>query len=120
MNNWRSWFAGVVIAAGLVGAVLHWGELRNFAALLQRAQPGWLILALALQLSTYASVASGWREVLLRAEGKRYAMRPLLRIALSKLFADQALRRPGWAATCCWSTSWWLWAPGAAPPLPPC
>jgi len=95
MNNWRSWFAGAVIAAALVGAVLHWGELRNFAGLLQRAEPGWLILALALQLSTYASVASGWREVLLRAEGKRYAMRPLLRIALSKLFADQAVPAAG-------------------------
>ena len=95
MRNWRSWFAGAIIAAALVGAVLHWGELRNFAALLERAEPGWLILAIALQLSTYASVASGWREVLLRAEGKRYAMRPLLRIALSKLFADQALPAAG-------------------------
>jgi len=95
MKNWRNWFVGAIIAAALVGAVLHWGELRNFAGLLQRAEPGWLILAIALQLSTYVSVASGWQAVMLRAEGKRYPMRPLVRIALSKLFADQALPTAG-------------------------
>jgi uncharacterized protein (TIRG00374 family) len=95
MKNWRRWFVGVIIAAALVGAVLHWGELRNFAELLRRAEPRWLIVAVALQLVTYASVALGWRAVLLRAEGKLYALRPLFRIALSKLFADQALPTAG-------------------------
>lgn len=95
MKNWRRWFVGVIIAAALVGAVLHWGELRNFAELLRRAEPRWLIVAVALQLVTYASVALGWRAVLLRAEGKLYALRPLFRIALSKLFADQALPTVG-------------------------
>jgi uncharacterized protein (TIRG00374 family) len=95
MNSWRRWFAGVIIAAALVGAVLHWGELRNFAELLRRAEPRWLVVAVALQLATYASVAFGWRAVLLRAEGKLYALRPLFRIALCKLFADQALPTAG-------------------------
>lgn len=84
-----------MIAAALVGAVLHWGELENFADLARRARPGWLLLALVLQLSTYMSVALGWRVVLARAEGRGYRLPALLRIALSKLFADQALPTAG-------------------------
>lgn len=93
--GWRGWFVGAMIAAALVGAVLHWGELENFAGLVRRARPGWLLLALGLQLSTYAAVALGWRLVLERAEGRRPPMAALLRIALSKLFADQALPTAG-------------------------
>ena len=39
MAGWRTWFVGALIAAALVGAVLHLGELRNFAELLRKAQP---------------------------------------------------------------------------------
>ena len=95
MTGWRGWFTGIVIAAALLGAVLHWGELANFMVLIRRAEPGWLIAAVLLQLSTYAAVALGWRLVIIRAEGRRYGMMPLIRIALSKLFADQALPTAG-------------------------
>lgn len=95
MTSWRGWFTGLIIAAALVGAVLHWGELANFVTLVRRAEPGWLIAALLLQFSTYAAVATGWRLVIIRSEGKRYRMMPLIRIALSKLFADQALPTAG-------------------------
>jgi uncharacterized protein (TIRG00374 family) len=95
MTGWRGWFTGLVIAAALIGAVLHWGELANFMALVRRAEPAWLIAAVLLQFSTYAAVALGWRLVIIRAEGRRYSMMPLIRIALSKLFADQALPTAG-------------------------
>lgn len=95
MSGWRGWFTGLIIAAALAGAVLHWGEFANFMVLIRRAQPGWLIIAVLLQLSTYASVALGWRLVIIRLEGKRFGMMPLVRIALSKLFADQALPTAG-------------------------
>jgi len=95
MAGWRNWFVGALIAAALVGAVLHLGELRNFAELLRKAQPLWLLIALLLQASTYLSLALGWRTVLRKAERRRYGMAPLVRIALSKLFADQALPTAG-------------------------
>ena len=95
MAGWRGWFIGLIIVAALVGAVLHWSELANFVALVRKAEPRWLIAAVLLQLSTYASVALGWRLVIIRAEGRRYRMMPLIRIALSKLFTDQALPTAG-------------------------
>lgn len=95
MAGWRNWFFGLLIAAALIGVVLHFGEFRNFAALAERSQPGWLLAALALQLSTYVSLALAWRAVLLRSEGRRARLLPLVRIALCKLFADQALPTAG-------------------------
>lgn len=93
-GRWRQWFFGLVCAAALLGAMLHWGEMERFAALVARARPGWLGLAVLLQLSTYASVAAGWSAVLRRA-GTPRPLRRLIRIAVTKLFADQALPSAG-------------------------
>ena len=92
--RWRSWFLAALIAAGLCAAVVHWGEVRRFAALLREAEPGWIACALVLQLSTYASVARGWSAVLRRG-GTARPIKPLMRIALTKLFADQVLPSAG-------------------------
>lgn len=91
---WRSWLFGAVLTAALVGAALHWGEVRDFADLVARARPGWLGLAVLCQLSTYAAVAGGWAQVLNRAGTPRGLM-ALMRIAVTKLFADQALPSAG-------------------------
>ena len=93
-GGWRSWFFGIVIVAALVGAVLHFGEIQNFAHLVTRAQPLWLALALLLQISTYVSVAAGWSAVLAAAGTPRPLPR-LARIAVGKLFADQAVPSAG-------------------------
>jgi uncharacterized membrane protein YbhN (UPF0104 family) len=93
-GRWRSWFFGLILIAALIGAVLHWGEIRQFALLIKRARPAWLALAVALQLSTYASVAAGWAAVLRRA-GTPMPLPKLIRIAVTKLFADQALPSAG-------------------------
>lgn len=92
--TWRSWFLGAIMIAGLAAIVLHFGEVRNFALLVLRAEPLWLLLAVLLQLSTYASVASGWSLVLSRA-GTPRPLRKLIPIAVTKLFADQAVPAAG-------------------------
>jgi uncharacterized membrane protein YbhN (UPF0104 family) len=92
--RWRSWFFGLIFAAALIGTVAHWGEVEAFARLVRQAQPGWLLVAIALQLSTYASVAKSWSQVLDRAGTPRNLSR-LMRIAVAKLFADQALPSAG-------------------------
>lgn len=71
MPGWRHWFFGFLLAAGLIGAVLHFGELEKFAQLLDQVQPGCLIVALLLQLWTYASLALAWRTVLEKSESRR-------------------------------------------------
>lgn len=88
------WLFGLLAVAALAAAVLHFGDLRIFLQLARRAQPSWLLAALALQCATYASVATGWRAVLHRADSPQ-PLRALLPIALSKLFADQVLPTAG-------------------------
>lgn len=95
MTSWRQGFFGILLIAALVGAVLHFGELRNFAVLLKRVQPGWLLIAVVLQLSTYLSLALGWQFILKQAEPRQFRLPSLVRIALCKLFADQAVPAAG-------------------------
>ncbi|MCW6530183.1 flippase-like domain-containing protein [Sphingomonas sp. MMSM20] len=93
-GNWRGWLFGLVVIAALVTAIAHWGEIAAFARLLREAQPIWLCLAIILQLSTYVSVAISWREIL-REAGAPRRLTLLVRIAITKLFADQALPGAG-------------------------
>ncbi len=94
-GSWRRWLAGVLIGAALVGLALRMGDLQTYVSLLRRARPAWLVLAILLQLSTYVFLAMGWRAVLRKGEGGTFPIRQLLRIALGKLFADQALPTAG-------------------------
>lgn len=93
-GRWRSWFFGLVAVAALAGAVAHWGDIEAFAQLVRRAEPAWLGLAIAFQCGTYASLAMGWRQILRRAGTPRSIWR-LMRIVVTKLFADQALPSAG-------------------------
>lgn len=88
------WLFALLIIAGLCAVVLNFAEVRNFVQLAYKARPGWLIAALLLQLSTYASVAASWALVL-RAVGTPRPIRMLLPLSLSKLFADQAVPTAG-------------------------
>lgn len=72
-----------------------WPSAADGPVRLRQSQPGFLIVAVVLQLMTYVSLALGWREVLRRGDGRRFRVLPLLRIALTKLFADQALPTAG-------------------------
>ncbi|AHE52125.1 lysylphosphatidylglycerol synthase transmembrane domain-containing protein [Sphingomonas sanxanigenens] len=90
----RRWFPAILLAGAVLAAVLHFGEIEQFAELIESARPGWLVLAICLQLATYASVASGWRLVLHRADSAQPLAR-LMRVAVLKLFADQAIPSAG-------------------------
>ncbi|MCW1381879.1 flippase-like domain-containing protein [Novosphingobium sp. KCTC 2891] len=84
----------MLLLAGAVFLIRHFVQLEQFIALARRAQPAWLIAALVLQFSTYVSVVSGWNAVLGRA-GHAQSLRRLIPIAVSKLFADQAVPGAG-------------------------
>lgn len=86
--------AVMIAIAAAVLFVRHFGDLQRFLELARRARPVWLLLAIALQVGTYVAVASGWRTVLWFA-GSPLPLRRLLPVAMSKLFADQALPGAG-------------------------
>lgn len=88
------WLFVLIAAAGLIAAMLHFGEVERFVAMLRRARPSWLLAALAFQAATYVAVALGWGTVL-RYAGSPRPLGKLLPVALVKLFADQAIPGAG-------------------------
>lgn len=90
----RKWLAALLTFAGLVLVVLNFAEVTNFARLLERAEPRWLLAATALQVSTYVAVAQCWALVL-RATGSHQPLRTLVPLSIAKLFADQAVPTAG-------------------------
>lgn len=93
-SRWRGRLSAILLVAALAGAIVRWGEVEDFLALLRQARPVWLLVAIALQLGTYACVAAGWGHVLRKA-GTPRPLAPLMRIAILKLFADQAVPSAG-------------------------
>ena len=93
-RNWQRWALALILLAAIVGAALHFGDLKQFAALLKRAHPAWLLAAAGLQGLTYAFVAAGW-YVILEAGGSHLRLRRLFSLALAKLFTDQAVPTAG-------------------------
>ncbi|MDD1450228.1 lysylphosphatidylglycerol synthase transmembrane domain-containing protein [Sphingomonas sp. H160509] len=84
------WVLGLAVIAIVVGAVLRIGDLHAFATMLEDAHPGWLLVAMTLQATTYTSVAAGWKMVLAETDTPQ-PLRRLYAIAVGKLFADQVI-----------------------------
>jgi len=93
-SSWRSWFLAVLLIAGIVIAVLHWGDVKRFGKLLTEAKPLWLIAAAALQLGTYFGLAAQWWLVLRRGRTPEEGT-DLFRLTLAKHFADQVVPTAG-------------------------
>ena len=92
--NWRNWLLAALLVGGLVLAVLHWGDVKNFAALLAQARPLWLVTAVLLQLGTYFGLAAQWWLTLRRGRTRR-PIGELFRLAFAKYFADQVIPTAG-------------------------
>ena len=93
-SNWRSWLLAFLLVAGVVFAVLHWGEVKNFAELVAHSQPLWLLAAAAAQILTYVALAIQW-AVVLRAANCRAPFGKLLGLTVGKHFADQMVPTAG-------------------------
>lgn len=89
-----SWIMSLAGVAALVLVVMRFGDIEAFGEALRRARPSWLAAAIACQVATYVSVAAGWSSVLVRARAPQPIGR-LVPIAITKLFADQALPGAG-------------------------
>jgi uncharacterized protein (TIRG00374 family) len=94
LSNWRNWLLAAMLIAAVVIAVVHWGDVKKFAALLKEARPLWLLVAAALQIGTYVGLAAQWWLTLREAETPRKP-RDLFRLTFAKHFADQVVPTAG-------------------------
>src|SRR6185369_15527578 len=81
-STWRTWLLAALLVAALVVAILHWGDVKKFAALLKTARPLWL------------AVATQWWLTLRRGHTPREPV-DLFRLTLAKHFADQVVPTAG-------------------------
>lgn len=100
-TGWRlalSWVSGLLILAAVVLVATRFTELEHFAALLQQAEPLWLLLAFVLQCLTYIFAAAVWHGAL-RHMGSHRRFWSIVPLGLAKLFTDQALPTGGIGGT---------------------
>jgi uncharacterized protein (TIRG00374 family) len=93
-GRWRRWIFPVLLFGALIVAALHFGDLKKFAQLLERAKPAWLALGLALQAATYWFLSAQW-WLALKHGGSPLPMKELLPLTITKLFADQVVPTAG-------------------------
>lgn len=94
VSNWRNWLLAALLIAAVVIAIIHWGDVKKFAALLKEAKPLWLLVAAGLQICTYVGLAAQWWLTLREADTPR---KPgdLFRLTFAKHFADQVVPTAG-------------------------
>lgn len=95
---WLAWLSGILLLV-VVGIVIsRRGEELRFADLLKHAHPGWLLLAVFLQIGTYACAAGAWQRVLSRQHIPA-SLWQLIPLGLAKLFMDQVVPSAGLSGT---------------------
>src|SRR5262245_48130330 len=88
--RWLTWVLGLGLLAAVVVFATRRADAQEFAQMLQRAAPAWLLVAMGLQVGTYALQAEAW-SVFLRRKGSRPLRATLFRLSVAKLFVDQIL-----------------------------
>jgi len=94
VSSWRSWLLALLLVAALITAIIHWGDVKKFAALMAQSNPLWLIVAAGLQVLTYGGLAAQWR-IALRKGRTPVSWTELFRLTLAKHFADQVIPTAG-------------------------
>jgi len=97
-SRWLSWLFGIAVLFGVVIAVRHFSEEKAFVRLASKAKPVWVLAALTLQAATYLAQGEIWRAVGRRA-GTPLALPLVYKLALAKLFFDQAIPSAGLSGT---------------------
>jgi Mg2+-importing ATPase len=98
LRRWFSWLLGIAILAGVVIIASHFSEEQAFVQLIREAQPSWLAIALVMQAATYLAQGEIWRLVG-RTAGSPLPLPFVYKLALAKLFVDQALPSAGVSGT---------------------
>lgn len=94
LKAYGTWFVGLLTLCALVIFVLRIGQLERFVELARGARPGWLLVALGVELATYAVAAGVWQRTLVAA-GEPVPLYSLVPLGVAKIFTDQALPSAG-------------------------
>ena len=97
-SPWFSWLLGIAVLFGVVIAATHFSEEKAFVGMAREARPLWVLAALMLQAATYLAQGEIWRTVG-RTAGIPLALPLVYKLALAKLFFDQALPSAGLSGT---------------------
>jgi uncharacterized protein (TIRG00374 family) len=97
-SRWWMWFLAIAIIAGVVAIATHYGDVLMLFQLMRKAKPRWLAAALVAQAITYFTQAEIWR-IVGKKTGTALPLSLLYKLALSKLFVDQALPSAGVSGT---------------------
>jgi Mg2+-importing ATPase len=97
-TRWFTWVVGLALLAAVIAASHHFSESQTFARLAERARPGWILLAIGLQLGTHLAQGQVFR-IVARAGGFALGFATACRLGLAKLFVDQAVPSAGLSGT---------------------
>lgn len=90
-----AWIFGILIMIAVIVLVAtHFGEVEEFANLLEQAQPLWLLVAIGLQIGTYICAGNIWNSVI-ATRGKHLSIAILARLSVEKLTINQLLPTGG-------------------------
>src|SRR5581483_8361181 len=92
---WTFWIIGAALVSLLLFLLVrHFNEAKQFARVLERAQPEWVAVAVALQIGTYISAGAIW-QLVAHAASYRLRVRSLARLAIVKLTVDHLVPTGG-------------------------
>jgi uncharacterized protein (TIRG00374 family) len=89
---------GIAFLAGVVVIATHFSEQQKFFRLMTEAKPLWIMAAVLLQAATYLAQGKIWTAIA-RAVGQHLPLALGYKLALAKLFVDQALPSAGISGT---------------------
>lgn len=92
----RSFVGLFLLLAGFVFVGFHFKETEEFLSLLFHADPKWVVLAVLLQLATYACAGGVFYEIV-RASGHHVPLRRLVRLAVERLSVNQLIPAAGFS-----------------------
>jgi uncharacterized protein (TIRG00374 family) len=95
-ERWLPLLFGAACLGALAIVAGSFSEEEEFARLAGRTDPYWLLAALGLQAATYLAQGEIWRKVA-RVGGTELSVWIVYRLALIKLFVDQALPSAGFS-----------------------
>jgi Mg2+-importing ATPase len=85
---------GILLLAVVVAVAARFGKAEEYARLIERAKPAWLLLALLFQAATYVCAGSVWARALAR-QGYHRPLLEMVRLGIVKVFMDQAVPSAG-------------------------
>jgi uncharacterized protein (TIRG00374 family) len=89
---------GIAFLAGVILIATHFSEQQKFFHLMTEADPLWILVAVLLQAATYLAQGKIWTATA-RAVKRHLPLALAYKLALAKLFVDQALPSAGISGT---------------------